>query len=422
MSRLQGDRTGACIAAAVLGAETQTAIVCADTENPRPLTDSTAFEIGSISKTMTAVLLADFIEQGTLTLSDPLETHLPEGTLVPSFGTDPVLLSHLVTHTAGLPSIPPLMENPDPSDPYASLTDAQVLDSLAEVELQAAPGSQWAYSNFGFMLLSYIVERHGEAGLETMLHEQIFEPLGMEHAYVVAPPEGTDVAQGHSPALGPVPPWVFPETYAGIGGVKASLVDMVAYAEGALGRSDAAVSSAFDETMLPVSLPGVQPQMGMAWILLPVGTRTVAVHDGGTGGFSSLLLVDREQDRAVVLLSDTSWSTSDDLALLGLHLLDADAIPLPGPRTIETPDAALLAALSGVYLLEGVPGTVTLAASGGVLTAEGDGWTLEFGYDAYGDFFPLDLDALLTPISLPDGTYTFDWSQGGAIIRAQRMR
>lgn len=421
-ARLDGDRTGACIAAAVIDVSTETAIVCADVDAPRPLTEETAFEIGSISKTMTALLLARFIEEGTLALTDPVAEHLPPDVVVPSFGDEPLLLSHLVTHTAGLPSIPPLMDVSDTLDPYAELTEAQVLDSLAEVELQVAPGTQWAYSNFGFMLLSYIVTRHAEEDFEPLLRETILDPLGMDGAFIVSAPEGVEVAQGHTPALGPVPPWVFPETFAGIGGVRASLTDMVRYAEGALGRAGAPTEALFEHTMERIPLEAAQPEMGMAWVRLPVGDRTIAVHDGGTGGFSSLLLVDPAEDRAVVLLSDTSWSHADDLVVLGLHLLDPAIVGPPEPRLLATPDASLLSGLVGTYALDGVAGPVTLSTRGGVLFADADGVSLEFGYDTYGEFFPLALDALLRPVALPDGTFTFDWSQGGAIIRAERQR
>lgn len=415
--RLDGDRTGACIAAAVIDAQVERAIVCAG--EPRPLTTESAFEIGSITKTMTALLLAEQIEAGTLDLDDPLEAHLPEGTTVPTFEGEPIRLRHLVTHTSGLPSLPTQMMVTDPLDPYQGLTEAQVLASLADVELAAAPGSQWEYSNWGFMLLSYVVTARGGQDLEPALQGAVFDPLGMAQAHVIVAPPGVDVVQGHTPALGEVPAWTMPENLAGIGGVKASLDDMVLYAEAALGRTGGPTADLFERSLEPIAVEADAVAMGMAWILLPLEGRTIALHDGGTGGFSSLLLVDRERDRAVVLLSDTAWNVSDDLGVLGAALLDPEAFELPPPRHEEAAPAALVAGLAGRYSLEGVE--VELVDDGGTLVGLAEGTALDFGYDSYGDFHPSLLDALLHPVELPGGVLTFDWFQGGVVTRAQRL-
>src|SRR5262249_30477127 len=147
--------------------------------NPRAIDFTTAFEIGSISKTMTGFLLADLLAREALSLDDPLAMHLPPGTPVPTYQDAPILLRHLVTHTAGLPSLPPRMAVSDPANPYAALTEADLLASLADVNLTVAPGTHWAYSNFGYMLLSYVVTRTNAEGLEALLKTRLFAPLGM---------------------------------------------------------------------------------------------------------------------------------------------------------------------------------------------------------------------------------------------------
>src|SRR5258708_16962813 len=107
--RFKGDRTGACLAAAVIdNGETASAYFCADPKSQRPYDERTAFEIGSVTKTMTAALLAEFIARGETALGDPIAKLLPPGTSVPSFDGREITGSDIVTHTSGLPTFPPL--------------------------------------------------------------------------------------------------------------------------------------------------------------------------------------------------------------------------------------------------------------------------------------------------------------------------
>nr|WP_175429054.1 hypothetical protein [Lysobacter enzymogenes] len=145
-------------------------------------------------------------------------------------------------------------------------------------------------------------------------------------------------------------------------------------------------------------LPG-QPPMGMNWMLLEHGGRTLAEHAGGTGGFSSYLALDRARGRAVVVLSDTSLSATGGLAGFGRHLLDPD-FPAERARKAATPDAALLDRLAGDYSLAGLP--TTLRRRGGALTVQAQGQPeFELGYDDHGDFYPLQFDALLRRCAAP---------------------
>jgi len=117
--RLSGDRSGACMAVAVVEKDaTARAFTCADHTQPARINADSAFEIGSVSKTMTATLLAEWIARGEASLDDALADWLPEGTRVPDFNGQPILLRHIVTHTSGLPSFPPELGPANPEDPY----------------------------------------------------------------------------------------------------------------------------------------------------------------------------------------------------------------------------------------------------------------------------------------------------------------
>lgn len=420
-ARLRGDRTGACVAAALIdGDSTETVFVCADEENPRALDADTAFEIGSITKTMTAFLLAEAVREGKLELDDSLSAHLPEGTTVPSYGDVPIRLRDLVTHTSSLPELPPNFA-PDPENPYATLTAQQVFDSLGAVELDAEPGTRWAYSNYGYMLLSAIVTRTFERSFESLLEERVFTPLGMKSAFVARAPSDVAIAQGHLSTGSETPAWDFQDDLAGIGGVRASLADMVLYARAALGEGPVEVVRSLRVAQDELPSGHGAPKMGMGWILEPLGEGEVAWHDGGTGGFSSWIVVDRSARRALVLLLDTSWSNLGGVTELASHLFTPAAFPLPPPRTTETAPAELVEELQGSYLLAGAL-PVELRAKEGVLFVQAAGQPeFELRYDSYGDFYPVEFDALLTPAPLADGRLTFVWRQGGGALPAERL-
>ncbi|MET0284890.1 MAG: serine hydrolase domain-containing protein [Polyangiales bacterium] len=417
--RLRGDRSGACVALALIAdGKSERGTVCAG--EPRPFDADTAFEIGSISKTMTGFVIATLIAEGKLALNDPIELYLPAGTKVPRHGEQPIRIEHLLSHSAGLPPLPSRMMPRDGNDPYADLSEQQLFDSLADVQLSEPPGTSWAYSNYGYMLLSYIASTLGGADLEVLLRERLFRPLGM-HAFVAQRPAGVHDAQGHL-ALGiATAPWTFPAKLSGLGGVHATLDDMIRYAEAALGTGDPGVVATIKRTSEIIRQTDDGPAMGMGWIRQQEASHVLLLHDGGTGGFSSIIVIDPESGRAVVALSDTALTNTGGLSELAAHVLFPDEVPLDLPRKLATPNPELLTELQGRYALDELG--ITLVVRDGSLFMQPEGQPeLQLGYDSYGDFYPTTLiDAVLTPVRKDGAPITFDWKQGGGMVRAVRL-
>lgn len=413
--RLQGDRTGACFAVAVVEATVSRAYVCADPANPRKPDANTAFEIGSVSKTMTAALLAKDIEAGRMSLDDPLSKYLPAGTAVPAFEGQPITLRHVVTHTSGLPSLPPGFRPANPSDPYAATTREQLLSALGEVKLAQAPGTRWAYSNFAMMLMSMIVADRAGADFETVLKRELFEPLGMR-SFITSPPRGVTLADGHLPNGKVTAHWTLPVDFAGVGGVRATLDDMVAYTQAQLGLRASPLPLAATQQLQATVGPR---RAAMNWMIASLNGADIVSHEGGTGGFSSFVAFDPARKRGVVILSDTAMTSVGGLGSLGLHLLDERA-PLGKPRTVVTPDPALLEALAGDYKLEnGMRMQLRPGQDGLHVDVAGQG-EITMQLDSAGDFFPPNFDALLRPQRQADGRYAFTWLQGGGAMPAKR--
>ncbi len=417
--RLLGDRTGACFAVAVIEKTVSRAMVCAEPKNLGRISLTSAFEIGSVTKTMTAALLADLILQGKASLDDPISKYLPADAVVPSFEGKPILVKHLVTHTSGLPVIPDFGKAPDANNPYVNVDEASLLARLSKVKLKRAPGSEFEYSNYAMMLLTSMIVKRAGADFETLLQTRLFAPIGMKNSYVNLKPKTVDAAQGHTPNGQMTPAWTFKTNVAGVGGVRSTLDDMVNYVQAQLGMTTSAISPALKLTQQTVKTEANR-QSGMNWMLTPLDSHFVHAHEGGTGGFAAFTAFDLETKRGVVILSDTAMSSVGGLSTLGNHLLDA-RLQLGKPRTLKVADDALLDALVGRY--DAGPGLqLTLSREGRRLFTQATGQEkLEMGYDSEGDFFPLTFDALLKVNKRLDGGYALLLMQGGGAIPLKKV-
>jgi CubicO group peptidase (beta-lactamase class C family) len=145
------------------------------------------FEIGSVTKVFTSLLLAIAVQRGEVALDDALSDHLPPGTHVPRRGDAEITLLHLATHRSGLPRLPPrfwweALRHRD--DPYAELTTERVLDALSRTRPRRSPGDRFRYSNFGAGLLGMALGHAAGADYETLVRDRIALPLGMMYTTV----------------------------------------------------------------------------------------------------------------------------------------------------------------------------------------------------------------------------------------------
>lgn len=416
--RLAGDRTGACFAAAVIDESgTARALACADAKAPRPWDADSAFEIGSVSKTLNGLLLQQLIDAGQLTLDDPVQKHLPAKVRMPQHGDAPITLRHLLTHTSGLPSLAPSWQIRDPGNPYRSIDRRALHAGLAAITLSREPGTQFEYSNLGAMLLSDIISRTAGKPFAELAAEQVFAPLGMR-SFVDAPPKGVQRAKGHAPNGKPVSAWDADPALAGFGGVRASLNDMVRYVEAQMGHRSTALDAAITASQRPIHPPEGR-DMAMGWMIAPLNGAQVLVHEGGTGGFSAFVAFRADRSRGVVVLSDTALTSLGGLSSMGLHLLD-ERVPLGKPRLAQPAPMELLDKLVGDYRLQGGM-KMSLRRQGEALTIQAEGQpAFVMGYDSAGDFYPQAFDAVLRP-QLTADRVSFLWMQGGGAVPASRI-
>lgn len=287
------------------------------------LTAETIFEIGSITKVFTALLLADMVERGEVTLDDPVRKYLPSGVTVPSRGRREITLSDLATHTSGLPRDPPNLDLRSLDDPWAQYRSADLYAFLANYSLPRDPGTQVEYSNAGMGLLGHALAARAGLSFEELLRHRVLDPLGMTDTTIaVDEKRRSRRATGHNEAVAPVPWWHF-DAMTGAGGINSTASDMLVFAEAAMG-ADTPLKAAFAR-MTSVRRPtgGGTDQM-LGWEGFRYQGNEVLAKSGVTNGFRSRLFVDPTGHRAViVLINGGGPAPVNDLVALALTQSEA---------------------------------------------------------------------------------------------------
>lgn len=316
--------------------------------------ERTLFEIGSITKTFTALLLADAVQRGAFTLDDAVEAVLPGGLKLRDRAGEPLRWRDLATHRSGLPRLASNMLPAQAADPYADYGWDALALFLRGWQPRRARGEAYEYSNLGFGLLGQALAFQAGTSFAGLLRQRVFAPLGLENVHLSqagAPPR----VAGHDADGRAVPAWHFTDATAGAGAIVADARALARYAQAALGLVDHPLRDAF-ALCLRRHADGSAPMnpTGLAWLLAPLNGRTVFNHDGGTFGFSTSLWLDPERRRAAAVLSNAAVPVN----LLALHLLD-EAVPPPDPQAAKAAaqqravpvEADAQAALAGTYAL-----------------------------------------------------------------------
>ena len=321
-------------------------------DDPRKPDADSVYEIGSISKVFTSLLLADMVIRGEVELDDPLSKYLPRSVTMPIRHGKEITLLDLATHTSGLPRMPGNFHPNDRSNPYADYTVEQMYRWLSKCKLTRDAGAKYEYSNLGAGLLGHVLALRAGTNYETLLRQRITEPLGMASTFITLTPEfRARLVPGHNDSLRPAPNWDF-SALVGAGAIRSTVNDMLKFLAVCLGYDKTPLAPAMDK-MLEVRRPTGEPslQIALAWDILSHGADQIVWHNGGTGGYHSFVGFDPKRRIGVVVLSNSTGSIDD----IGLHILDS-RLPLlslapPKPRKEIKLDRRALDVFVGRYQL-----------------------------------------------------------------------
>lgn len=322
--------------------------------DPRRPDGNTVYEIGSMSKVFTSLLLMDMARKGEVALTDPVSKFLPASVKMPERNGRNITLADLSTQSSGLPRMPDNFHPKDMENPYADYSVQQMYDFLSSYQLTRDAGSQYEYSNLGVGLLGHVLSLRAGSSWEALVRSRICEPLGMADTRVTLTPEmKARLAMGHNEALTQVSNWDIP-TLAGAGALRSTANDMLTFLAANLGYVKSPLAQDMSDQISirrPTGTPGLE--IAYAWHVLSKDGDSIIWHNGGTGGYRTFMGFDPKSRAGVVVLSN--WSTPAGPDDIGRHLLNA-SYPLlktapPTERKEITLDPAIFDRYVGSYQL-----------------------------------------------------------------------
>ncbi len=298
-----------------------------------PVKENSIFEIGSISKTFTGLILAQMVEQHKVTLDEPVRELLPRGTAAKPEGAEITLLD-LATQHSGLPRMPDNFHPADPQDPYADYHAANLYEFISKHGLAKPASTSFNYSNLGLGLLGQALANRAQTTYPELLKMEITEPLGMHDTVVkLSAEQEKRFAEGHTAQHKAAHAWAL-DALAGAGAIRSTAGDMLTYLEAQLHpdsvKRAGTLASALEMSHELRADAGPSMKVALAWLY---ETETGSYwHNGGTGGFSSYALFNPKEDYAVVVLFNTTLSENGSFAdRLGQHIVQR----LSGKRAIS---------------------------------------------------------------------------------------
>ncbi|HEX3307869.1 MAG TPA: serine hydrolase domain-containing protein [Streptosporangiaceae bacterium] len=268
----------------------------------------TIFQVGSVTKVFTALLLADMTERGEVRLSDPAARYLPGAREVAGAAT----LADLATHTAGLPRLPGGLfwsARLSPRDPYARYPAPWFRRAARRALRTGSSGSPYAYSNFGYGLLGYLLGQAAGSDYETLVTTRVCRPLGLPDTTPAVPGPSRDrQAQGHQGGR-PVPGWRM-GPLAGAGALYSTAADLARFLQACLAAAGGSVPGGPLAPAIRATLAPRQPvpggDIGLAWHHVRLGNHRIIWHNGMTGGFSAMIAFDPERGLGVAALANSA--------------------------------------------------------------------------------------------------------------------
>ena len=311
----------------------------------KALNELTIFEIGSITKVFTGILLADMVGRGEVRLDQPVAELLPKSVGVPSRNGRVITLGDLSSQISGLPRLPDNMRPADSANPYADYSVAQLYEFLGRYQLPRDPGAQYEYSNLGVGLLGQALALRAGTSYEALVHDRILAPLGMLHtAITLSPDMRAHVAEGHDAGGAVVPLWDLP-TLAGAGALRSSLDDMLLFLEANRSPSADPIGLAITRSHQARFRVNDALSLGLNWHISNFRDDTLIWHNGGTAGFRTLIGWNPRTRAGAVLLGNSSQDNEDIVRHL---LMGAPLATLVMHKEISVAPEAL-AAYVGTY-------------------------------------------------------------------------
>ena len=280
--------------------------------------ENTIYEIGSISKVFTGILLAQQVLDGDLKLEDEINGYLPNNIKVPVIGDKEITFGNLTDHTSGLPGMPYNFRPANRNNPYADYTVEQMYEFISNYHPVRTVGSEFEYSNLAQGLLGHLLAMNKACSYEELMVQTIADPLEMNDTRIeLTRRMEENLAPGHS-GRRRVQNWDIP-TLAGAGAIRSSTSDMAKFVSANLAYSNSPLMKAMELShQIRHDMAGNR-SIAMAWIIMKGEKGNIICHGGATGGYRTFIGFVKESGKGVVLLTNSSEGADD----IGYYLLDS---------------------------------------------------------------------------------------------------
>lgn len=287
----------------------------ADRGTGAPLDDTSLFEIGSICKALTGVLLALMEDAGELSLDEPIGMFLRDQVEMSPAFFDGVTLLDLATHHGGLPMMPPELEDVDLEAQHPDYSLAALsgfMSSFVPPDVR-----RHHYSNLGYGLLGLCLSARAKRPFDALLNERVLLPLGMTGTGFGMPEGG--VVTGHSSEGHGLPAWQIPEPLHAAGGLRASARDLLGLVAACLEPPAGPLGRAITSALRPRRYGGFSMDIGLGWeTSYRFPPDAFVQKDGLTAGFSTNCVLAPSKREGVVVLANSRQCLSD----LSYYILD----------------------------------------------------------------------------------------------------
>jgi serine-type D-Ala-D-Ala carboxypeptidase/endopeptidase len=308
------------------------------TGNGVPLDEHIVFEIGSVTKTFTATILASMVRDGTVRLDDPLAKYLPASVHMPARNGKSITLLDLATQHSGLPRLPSNLDTGTP-DPYAHYGTKELYAFLNGYTLTRDPGADFEYSNLGVGLLGVALANAAHTTYPVLLRRRVLAPLGMTETSVATPGSTrARLAAPHTSEGEPAHNWTF-DALAPAGGITSTVADMLKYVRCNMGEGPLGQTCLFAQQPRATAAGA---RIGLVW--LTGGARGIVHHNGATEGYVSAVAVSADHAKGAVVLANGGLDPDD----VARNAVDP-SVAVAQAEPLERNDAAVLDTYVGDY-------------------------------------------------------------------------
>ncbi|MCX7747889.1 MAG: serine hydrolase [Clostridia bacterium] len=328
----------------------------ADSSQKIKITPKTTFAIGSVTKQFTAMAIMQLEEKGLLRVDDKLSKYFPD---FPR--GDDITIHHLLTHTSGIYNFTDLEDTV--SEKLESISIDDIIDVLKTLKLEFEPGEKWDYSNSGYLLLGYIVEKVSGISFGEYLEQNIFDPLQMNDTGVCyIGDEKMYQSTGHVgfKELTPVDDEFLLKIAHGAGNMYSTIEDLYRW-DRALYTEKLVKKETLEKIFAPhAKTPALGADYGYGWLVAEKDGVKVVTHTGGTIGFASEILRNLSKDITVIALSNNAQTDYGSINTAIDGILSGKKVDLPKEIKIIQVDPKLYDSYTGEFeLVKGFTLTIT---------------------------------------------------------------